>query len=310
VEPQLDGEAHAQMTAIDKSAKSHDRNALDNMTSKKKAEENVCGDKRQAILSLNESVASEEENKLAKKRAYNRKNAARARQRAKDQLSELSQKVDAYCHENNQRRVRNEELASQIQILQEENLKLKQLLAASSTCSACNMNLPPPDNLTLRKRFHQQAFLPSAPQSDSNFASHLLSLTNRYQPVSNYQSNDFHEGHLFLGNSEQQSADASLSVRQLQLRGRDGSTALIDGNQFLAGTPQQNQFGFERSLHNLQLTHMHQLLTESEQRRSFLDVSVDPDGGQIRRGIEEREKRSLVLSLLKMNAAKQRIGER
>jgi hypothetical protein len=300
------------MTAIEKSAKSHDLNALDHMTSKKKAEEDFCGDKRQAILSPNESVASEEENKLAKKRAYNRKNAARARQRAKDQLSELSQKVDAHCHENNQRRVRNEELVSQIQILQEENLKLKQLLAASSTCSACNMktSLPPPVNLTSRKRLHQQAFLPSAPQSDSNFAFHLLSLTNRYQPVSNLQNNDLHKGDLFRGNSEQQSTDSSLAARQQQLRGKDGPTALIDGNQLLAGTTQQNQFGFERSLHNLQLTHIHQLLTESEQRRSFLDVSVDPDGGQIRGCIEEREKRSLVLSLLRMNAAKQRNGDR
>lgn len=81
------------------------------------------------------SSPTQEERELAEKREYNRRNAARARQRVKDQLADLSGKVEQYSSRNSQLEGENEELRRANDRLQEENNQLRQYVAQISTAS-------------------------------------------------------------------------------------------------------------------------------------------------------------------------------
>lgn len=67
--------------------------------------------------------------KLESKRAYNRRNAARARQRVKDQLSDLSKKVENFSHLNGNLEATNAQLRAQLKTAEEENKSMKQFIA-------------------------------------------------------------------------------------------------------------------------------------------------------------------------------------
>jgi hypothetical protein len=91
------------------------------------------GNSKRAALSTEDASAGnshpedaeEEGRKLEEKRAYNRRNAARARQRVKDQLTDLSEKVENFSHQNDNLKQANEELQDKIKMLTEENQSLK-----------------------------------------------------------------------------------------------------------------------------------------------------------------------------------------
>jgi hypothetical protein len=91
------------------------------------------GDSKRAALSTEDGSVGdsqpedpeEESRKLEEKRAYNRRNAARARQRVKDQLTDLSEKVENFSHQNDTLKQDNEELRNKNKILTEENQSLK-----------------------------------------------------------------------------------------------------------------------------------------------------------------------------------------
>jgi hypothetical protein len=90
-------------------------------------------DSKRAALSTEDGSAgdSQPENpedegrKLEEKRAYNRRNAARARQRVKDQLTDLSEKVENFSHLNDTLKEANEKLQDKVKVLTEENQSLK-----------------------------------------------------------------------------------------------------------------------------------------------------------------------------------------
>ena len=65
---------------------------------------------------------------LEAKRAYNRLNAARARQRTKEHLTALCQRLDSYAEKSKLLNEKNKELALRAETLLNENKLLKQLL--------------------------------------------------------------------------------------------------------------------------------------------------------------------------------------
>jgi hypothetical protein len=97
------------------------------------------GDTKRASLSLRDegsdgSLAEDAEDdtrKLEEKRAYNRRNAARARQRVKDQLTDLSEKVENFSHLNEKLKQASEQLRDQVKMLTEENHNLKLYIASN-----------------------------------------------------------------------------------------------------------------------------------------------------------------------------------
>jgi hypothetical protein len=104
------------------------------------------GDSKRAALSTEDGSAGDsqpedaedEAHKLEEKRAYNRRNAARARQRVKDQLTDLSEKVENFSHLNDTLKQANEELQEKVKVLTEENQSMK-LIMSSNGLSAGGM---------------------------------------------------------------------------------------------------------------------------------------------------------------------------
>jgi regulator of replication initiation timing len=80
----------------------------------------------------------DEARKLTEKRAYNRRNAARARQRVKDQLADLSQKVDSYVNKCSELERDNKKLSEQNKQLGSENEKLRRIVVAGSTATGAS----------------------------------------------------------------------------------------------------------------------------------------------------------------------------
>lgn len=74
------------------------------------------------------SLTEHDERKLAEKRAYNRRNAARARQRVKDQLAELNIKVENFANRNAEVEDQNKKLLAQVKALTEENQTLRRYI--------------------------------------------------------------------------------------------------------------------------------------------------------------------------------------
>ncbi|GKZ01319.1 hypothetical protein MPSEU_001082900 [Mayamaea pseudoterrestris] len=72
-----------------------------------------------------------EQRRLEAKRSYNRMNAARARQRTKQQIEDLSSEVDQYTARNIQLQRLNVELVRQVESLSNENALLRQRLTMS-----------------------------------------------------------------------------------------------------------------------------------------------------------------------------------
>eukprot|EP00977_Amphora_coffeiformis_P006843 scaffold1499_cov170-Amphora_coffeaeformis.AAC.22 len=65
--------------------------------------------------------------KLEEKRAYNRKNAARARQRTKEHILELTARAERYASRNEELQQANDSLMAEVKKLTEENQRLRQL---------------------------------------------------------------------------------------------------------------------------------------------------------------------------------------
>lgn len=89
-----------------------------------------------AVSSSNASLLTEDARKLEEKRAYNRKNAARARKRVKDQLSELCRKVESFSDKNEALQEANAELSKRVSALTEENLLLRRLILEKQVTAA------------------------------------------------------------------------------------------------------------------------------------------------------------------------------
>ena len=88
---------------------------------------------------------TEEERKLEEKRAYNRRNAARARKRTKDQLAELCRKVEVLSDKNKSLEDKNEELLRAVASLTDENTILRRLIIErnATTNSSTNSGTAP-----------------------------------------------------------------------------------------------------------------------------------------------------------------------
>jgi bZIP transcription factor len=83
---------------------------------------------------------TEEERKLEEKRAYNRRNAARARKRTKDQLAELCRKVEVLSDKNKSLEDKNEELLRAVASLTDENTILRRLIIDRNATSSTSTN--------------------------------------------------------------------------------------------------------------------------------------------------------------------------
>ena len=84
--------------------------------------------RRDSDLSGEESKEDEDRRKLEEKRAYNRKNAARARQRTKEHILELTARAERYASTNEELQKSNETLLGQVKALTEENQRLRQIV--------------------------------------------------------------------------------------------------------------------------------------------------------------------------------------
>lgn len=82
--------------------------------------------------SVDNSKEDEGHRKLEEKRAYNRKNAARARQRTKEHILELTARAERYASRNEELQRTNDSLMADVKRLTEENQRLRQLVNASS----------------------------------------------------------------------------------------------------------------------------------------------------------------------------------
>lgn len=90
--------------------------------------------------------------KLEEKRAYNRRNAARARQRTKDHILELTARAERYAAKNEALQKSNDKLVADVKALTEENQRLRQLVnmprpvnqgtAAAGSSSPSSASLP------------------------------------------------------------------------------------------------------------------------------------------------------------------------
>jgi bZIP transcription factor len=83
---------------------------------------------------------TEEVRKLEEKRAYNRRNAARARKRTKDQLAELCRKVEVLSDKNKSLEDKNEELLRAVASLTDENTILRRLIIDRNVTSSTSSN--------------------------------------------------------------------------------------------------------------------------------------------------------------------------
>lgn len=73
----------------------------------------------------------EEARKLEEKRAYNRRNAARARQRTKEHILELTARAERFAARNEDLQRTNDTLMAEVKLLREENQRLRQLVGAT-----------------------------------------------------------------------------------------------------------------------------------------------------------------------------------
>jgi hypothetical protein len=85
---------------------------------------------------------TEEERLLEEKRAYNRRNAARARKRTKDQLAELCRKVELLSDKNKTLEEKNDELMRAVASLADENSILRRIIVDKSTASSSASPVP------------------------------------------------------------------------------------------------------------------------------------------------------------------------
>lgn len=100
----------------------------------------ASGPKDGASSDEDASVDEEEEAKrLEAKRAYNRKNAARARQRVKDQLASLSVKVESLTNKNDKLEQANEEMGKKLAAVTEENQLLKRMIMQNNAPGMSNL---------------------------------------------------------------------------------------------------------------------------------------------------------------------------
>lgn len=79
-------------------------------------------------INPDESKEDDDRRKLEEKRAYNRKNAARARQRTKEHILELTARAERYASKNEDLQKTNETLMAQVKALTEENQRLRQIV--------------------------------------------------------------------------------------------------------------------------------------------------------------------------------------
>lgn len=89
----------------------------------------------------NNQAMTEDERKLEEKRAYNRRNAARARKRTKDQLAELCRKVEALTDRNKSLEGANAELTKRVVALTDENVLLRRIILEKQTSQNAAMSV-------------------------------------------------------------------------------------------------------------------------------------------------------------------------
>jgi hypothetical protein len=151
---------------------------------------------------------------LETKRAYNRLNAARARQRVKDQLSDLSKKVENFSQLNEKLQHSNEELQCQVLTLAEENSNLKLFIASSNAGVPGNAGVQGLANTTQQGGQAQnplllqvQADVPNIQQGWRGSAALSLSIQEHQDSTAP-----------FVQSEVTQSADANLALQLLLAR--------------------------------------------------------------------------------------------
>jgi hypothetical protein len=100
----------------------------DSPSCQKRLAEFECIGEQQRKRHCREEDTSEEKLKSEEKREYNRINAARARQRTKDHIAELCNKVQGYEDKNAALEQKNETLMNRIAALRDENMVLRSIL--------------------------------------------------------------------------------------------------------------------------------------------------------------------------------------
>jgi hypothetical protein len=85
---------------------------------------------------------ADEDRKLEEKRAYNRRNAARARKRTKDQLAELCRKVESLTDRSEALEATNSALTKRVVALTEENMLLRRIILDKQTQAAAVAGMP------------------------------------------------------------------------------------------------------------------------------------------------------------------------
>jgi hypothetical protein len=86
--------------------------------------------------SLVKDDPEEERRKLEEKRAYNRRNAARARQRTKEHILDLTARAERFAAKNNELQRANDTLVAEVKLLRDENQRLRQLVGAAGVSGA------------------------------------------------------------------------------------------------------------------------------------------------------------------------------
>jgi len=106
-------------------------------------------DSGQSSVDKGQPDDDEDLRKLEEKRAYNRKNAARARQRTKEHILELTARAERYASKNEQLQQANDSLTAEVERLTEENQRLRQLVKMpgssppGTVAASAQVGLPP-----------------------------------------------------------------------------------------------------------------------------------------------------------------------
>ena len=96
--------------------------------------------------SQGDGSTEEDRRKLEEKRAYNRKNAARARQRTKEHILELTARAERYASKNEELQSANDKLVAEVKALTEENQRLRQLVGMPRSAAGGVTNVGPVTN--------------------------------------------------------------------------------------------------------------------------------------------------------------------
>lgn len=213
----------------------------------------------------------ENNQKIEERRAYNRRNAARARQRTKDQFQELHARLEEYAAQCSELERRCDRMAEENATLRDENLKLRQqqLLAGGAATSSASLNT---NNVSLfgqqqQQRYQQPLF---AQQSQDLFIQqqlHQNTQQQQLQPTWNQQllqqRQDLHDASHMLLSQQLSSPYMNSGESKIQASAVATLAGGTDSNAHPEGLP---SYGRGQPLPRAPLMQDHQLLTNAAQQ--------------------------------------------